>query len=211
MTAITRATLGALFLSSSALITGCDSSDDGPLTHGSVKIEFRRAANETTNPYAGATHVLITLDYLDCLIDFYDRETTWRQEGPDGFPVFGTAEDGGEGWKDRLCDGSLPTGGAAVDCSVVSIEQELDVSKHLSVLYEVSGDIENRTIHFGPLPTAELAQCEGGGAPIVRVGSNGAVRGQTSSGDLVWETKSFDPDKAGTDQGLAIAIRAGLP
>lgn len=210
MTAITRATLGALVLSMLAPLEGCED-PEGPLTHGSVKLEFLRAENEDTNPYSGATHVLVTLDYLDCLIDFYGREPDWTQEGVDGFPVFGTKEDGGEGWKDRLCDGSLPDDGRGVDCKVVSITQELDVSKHLSVLYEVSGDIENRIIHFGPLPTAELAMCEGGGNPIVRVGSNGAIRGQTSSGDRIWETKSFSPDKAGTNQGQAIKVRAGLP
>lgn len=211
MTVITRATLSALVLSTLAPTTGCEPNDEGPLTHGTVKLEFLRAENEETSPYTGATQVLITLDYLDCLISFYDRETTWRQEGPDGFPVFGTKEDGGEGWADRLCDGSLPDEGRGVDCSVVSITQELDVSKHLSVLYEVSGDIENRIIHFGPLPTAELAMCDGGGTPIVRVGSNGAIRGQTAAGDRIWETKSFSPDKAGTNQGQAIKVRAGLP
>ena len=211
MTAITRATLSALVLSTLAPIAACDGSGDGPLTHGTVKLEFLRAENEEGNPYTGATHVLVTLDYLDCLISFYDRETTWTQEGPDGFPVFGTKDEGGEGWADRLCDGSLPDEGRGVDCTVVSIEQELDVSKHLSVLYEVNGDIENRILHFGPLPTEELAMCDGGGAPLVRVGSNGAIRGQTGAGDRIWETKSFSPDKVATNQGQAIKVRAGLP
>lgn len=210
MTANTPARLTVGLLAGLCATTGCDETTE-PLTHGAVRVEFLRADNEGSSPYTGTVQVVITLDYLDCLIAFYERETTWKQDGPDGFPVYGTFEDGGEGWKDRLCDGSLPDDGRGVDCTVLAIEQELEQSKHLKVTYEVTGDIENRQINFGPLPTTELAACDGTGQPKVRVGTNGAIRGLSGDGNLVWETKSFTPDQAATDQGQAIKVRAGLP
>lgn len=185
-----------------------DGDDDGPPpgddTHGVVKLQMMRAENEGASPFPGTATVIVTLDYMDCLIAFYDSAPEWQMEGPMGAPVF-------TDWRDRLCGDN--TGPTDAKCSVVSMTQELDLSSHLSLMYDVTmePDLENLTLHFGPLPTAELAMCEGGGAPIVRVGSNGAVRGLDSNGDVVWEMKSFNPDKAATNQGQAIVVRAGLP
>ncbi len=207
MTSIPRRSLKiGLLLGLSLSMVACGGDGPEELEHGTVKVRFRRAPNVDTNPFVGTVNVEITLDYLDCIIDFYNRTPDYTQEGVVGLPVFGTADQGGEGWVDRLCDNDDPE---AADCNVVSIEQELVMSQRLTVLYEMTGEIEDRYVEFGPLPTEETAACEGFGQPIVRVGSNGAVRGLNGNGDTVWETVSFDPDKAATGQGQAIEISGG--
>ena len=112
---------------------------------------------------------------------------------------------GGEGWLDRLCDTERA---GQVDCQVESFRQELDAAKQLTIHYTVSGEIEDRLLPFGPLPEPDLAMCEAGGQPIVRVGSMGAVRGLDGNGDTVWNTEAFSPSEAATGQGAPITIRA---
>lgn len=188
------------------LLTGCPEEDDVELEHGTVKIEFQRALNEGESPYIGTVVVEASLTYEKCLIDFYDNNPNYRQTGPDGDLVFGTMDQGGEGWRDRLCDGG------SVDCTVESFTQQLgSMANFLTVRYALGGDdIENREVQFGPIPLASLANCEGGAAPTVRVGV-GAVRGLSAGGDTVWEMKSVDPDRAQVGQGQSIDIRAGRP
>lgn len=82
------------------------------------------------------------------------------------------------------------------------------MTKQLTVTYSISGDAEDHELPFGPLPKAELAACEAGGKPIVRVGSNGAVRGIDGNGNTLWNTESFSPSEAATDQGAEIGISA---
>ena len=187
-------------------LAACKGDGAEDLENGTVKVRFRRAPNVDTNPFLGTVNVEITLDYLDCIIDFYGRNPDYTQEGVIGLPDFGSADQGGEGWLDRLCDTDDPE---AADCNVLNIEQELVMSQRLTVLYEMTGEIEDRYVNFCPLPTEETAACDNFGQPIVRVGSNGAVRGLNGNGDTVWETVSFDPDKAATGQGQAIEIRGG--
>lgn len=188
-------------------LAGCNPATPEDLEHGIIEIELKRGQSETSSPYDGTTHIEVTLLYLECLIRFYDANPDYQQFGPEGALVFGTREDGGEGWKDRLCDERS----GQVSCEVESFRQELDAAKQLTIRYAVSGDIEDRTLPFGPLPIAELADCEAGGQPIVRVNSNGAVRGLDGNGDVVWNTEAFSPSEAATGQGAPITIRAARP
>lgn len=207
MTSIPRRHLKVgLLLGLSLSMVACGDTGGEDLEHGSVKVRFRRAPNVDVDPFVGTVNVEITLDYLDCIIDFYNRNPDYTQQGAVGLPAFGTEDQGGEGWADRLCDGSEAE---QAPCNVVSIEQQLDMNPHLTIIYEMTGDLENRFVNFGPLPTDELAACEGLGQPIVRVASNGDVRGLTGSGETLWEAVSFDPDKAATNQGQAMEIRCG--
>lgn len=186
-------------------LSGCPAEPAEELEHGIVNIEFKRGQSETDSPYFGTARIEVTLRYDECLINFYDANPDYNIFGPEGALVFGTLEDGGEGWKDRLCDSDAA---GVVDCVVEEFTQELDVAKQLTIAYSVSGDIEDRQLPFGPLPDQELAQCEPGSAPIVRVNANGAVRGLDASGSPVWNTETFSPSLAETGQGQPITIRA---
>jgi hypothetical protein len=174
------------------------------LEHGVVQLQFRRAEGQATDPFVDTVHIEITLDYLGCLVDFYAGSPEYAQDGVVGARVFGPLEAGGEGWMDRLCD---TTDVEAAPCQVVRIEQELVSAQHLRVVYEMTGDIEDRWVNFGPLPTAGLAACADGDQPRVRIAANGNIRGLAANGDLVWVTRSFDPEQAVTDQGQAFQIR----
>jgi hypothetical protein len=191
-----------------AIATGCPGDDEPPLEHGTVRLEFKRAENQASNPYDATVNVEITLNYLECLVDFYDANPDYTQAGTIGLPAFGTSDQGGEGWSDRLCDDDSSE---AAPCNVVEIVQELDQSKHLKVLYEITGPLEDHYLRFGPLPLESTASCEGGLSPTVRVASNGAIRGLNGDGTLRWETKSFTPDTVKTNQGQAITVRGGAP
>jgi hypothetical protein len=188
-----------------APLAGCPGEADEELEHGVVWLELRRGDSQADNPYVGTSKIEVTLLYRECLIAFYDANPDYQQYGIDGALVFGKLEDGGEGWQDRLCE--IPNN-SRVDCTVDSFRQELAMTKQLTVVYSIEGDPENRELPFGPVPKASLADCEAGGQPIVRVGSNGAVRGIDGSGNTLWNTESFNPSEAATDQGAAIGINA---
>lgn len=195
----------ALCLLLVAPLAGCPGEDPVDLDHGVVWLQLLRGESEAENPYVGTAKLEITLLYLECLIDFYETNPDYQQDGVEGALVFGTSEDGGEGWRDRLCEVSNPN---RANCTVDSFRQELVAARQLTVTYTIEGDLENKEVPFGPVPKAELAACEAGGQPIVRVGSNGAVRGLTGSGETLWNTEAFNPAEAATDQGGAIKIRA---
>lgn len=198
--------LAALSLLLAAPLAGCQEDPPEDIDHGVVYLQMLRGESEADSPYFGTATIEVTLLYLECLIDFYEANPDYQQFGPEGALVFGTREDGGEGWLDRLCEDDNPE---ALDCTVTSFRQEFDMSRQLTVTYAVDGgDVENRLLPFGPLPIPELAGCEAGGQPIVRVGSNGAVRGIDGNGDTIWNTESFNPSEAATGQGAAIKISA---
>lgn len=180
---------------------GDPSGADPSLTHGSVKLEFRRSENQASDPTVGTASVSITMTYRACLGDFYDANPSLRQTGPDGELIFGTLELGGEGWSDRLCDAAETPGLAS--CDVESIEQRLDPVKQLTVRYAIDGSLENRLLRFGPLPTKETAGCLD---PIVRA-AVGGVKGYDTSGAVIWEVTSIEPLDAVTDQGGEIVVR----
>ena len=167
--------------------------------HGVVLVELLRAPDADEDPFVDTARVEVSLLYLGCLIDFYEAEPAWRRDGADGSAVFDSA------LAEGLCD---PASAELVECTVADIVQELEVTSALTVTYEVTGPLEGRRLRFGPLPTLELAACADGGQPIVRVGSNGSVRGVDASGTTVWVTQSFFPAEAATDVGAPISINA---
>jgi hypothetical protein len=174
--------------------------DGEELTHGKVVFELRRSDSQAANPSVGTASVSITMTYRDCLSDFYDTNPALRQTGPEGEPIFGGLDLGGEGWRDRLCAPGLVA--AQAECTVASIDQRLDPVAQLTVRYEVTGELENRRLAFGPLPTSETAGCPD---PIVRA-SVGGIKGYDQNGDVVWEAESVEPLDALTDQGGEISV-----
>lgn len=194
-------------------LSGCPDDDSGvEFRHGSIKIEFHRGDGVGDSPFIGTTVMQIRLDYEACLIDFYKANPQWRVQGIDGETVFGGRDLGGEGWQDELCERG------SIDCEVIEFRQQIDTDaggqtgNFLQVSYAIknSADIENRTIHFGPVPLPELAECEAGSVATVRVAS-GAARGLDGvppEGTQVWEMQKFDPDRAAANQGASIGIDA---
>ena len=174
-------------------LVACEEEPGIEFQHGSVKLEFRRGDGVTESPFAGTSVMQVTLNYEACLIDFYKENPNWQQNGPDGGTVFGTREDGGEGWRDELCDRGN------VGCEVIEFTQQLDDAQgnHLKVLYSITDDVENRTLHFGPVPLASLANCDAGGTgATVRVASNGAVIGLDGvppDGNRLWADPEVRP------------------
>ncbi len=195
----------ALCLLLVAPLAGCPGDPPPDLEHGVVWLQLQRGESQSDNPYIGTAKIEVTLLYLECLIGFYEANPDYQQLGIIGAGVFGTLEDGGEGWRDRLCDSANPN---RLDCDVDSFRQELVAARQLTVTYSIDVDPENRELPFGPIPLASLAMCEAGGKPIVRVGSNGAVRGLDGAGNTLWNTESFNPAEAATGQGAPIKIKA---
>jgi hypothetical protein len=185
-------------------LVGCKPEDE-ELDYGFVKLEFRRGEG-AANPFPGTATIEATMEYGDCYRDFYANNSNLRQDGVDGELVFGTKDQGGEGWVDRLCEIEL-TG--QLDCTVESIEQRLDppATPHLTVVYNVSGDVDLKNVAFGPLPDREHADCMNGTLPEVRVGLSG-VNGYNSDDAEIWHTQSTNPNEALVDQGKAITVYA---
>ncbi len=168
-------------------------------SYGVVRVRFRIAPNITYDPLVGTGRVVVELDYLDCILDFYASNPEWRSDGAEGAEIFDAAAG-----PDGLC-GIGDTNG--LSCDVVEIEESVEESFRLRVVYDVRGLTEGTQVLFGPLPKRELTQCES----IVRVGRNEAFQGFDPAGALLWETLSFGPDKAAADQGQPIEISAIAP
>jgi hypothetical protein len=181
-----------------ALAFGCgglrDNGDDASKRHGAIKIQFARAENQPTDPFGATTMIDVVLAYGECLIDFYEENPNWRQDGPDGGPVFESAP--------GVCDDDSP---GSLACVVESIVQELEVTNTLRVQVSVldPSQIDGRVLRVGPLPTAEMTGCD----PRVSVQSVSGSNGVTA----VWAMRSFSPTSGVTDQGGEILVRIGPP
>jgi len=164
------------------LVLACSNDDE----YGVVELEFtgRSAAS------AGTVEVAATMQYLDCLVGFYDGHPELRQDGTEGASIF--AE-----WEGRLCDGS------SVSCSSVEISQNLDVPVPvLTVEYAVSGDVDGRGVQVGPFPTSDTAGCQA----EVHMRS---VVGRNAEGVGVWTVESFSSADAVVGQGAPISVTIG--
>src|SRR5690606_26146763 len=119
-------------------------------------------------------------------------------DGVDGAPVFGTSEDGGEGWRDRLCEPAP----SDVPCGVISFRQ---LTTRLTVTYEIFDDkMEGLELPFGPLPTEELAGC----IPQINQVAEAQVQGQNNEGTQIWQAVAVNPPNAETGQGKEMRISA---
>lgn len=169
------------------LLTGCG---DPPAedTHGFVKILFGRSDSEAESPYTGTSQVTIQMAYEGCYQNFYALNPGFRTDGVEGGPIFGSLEEGGEGWRDRLCEEDV---GGRADCEVTDIQQLLDQASRLTVRYNVTGTLENRQLLFGPLPLEELADCDAGLTNTVRLELGGTL-GLDAADAQVWSISSVD-------------------
>lgn len=191
----------SLPLSGMVAAFGCGKEDQ--LEHSFIKIELRRsqAAGQQTSPYVGTVFLSATVRYETCLADFYLTNPDYGQDGILGDEIFGSA---GEGWKERLCS---PESGY-VSCTVSRFEQRLQDTPQLTVVYDVTSDsdIEDKTLRFGPLPLASLADCAPGQHASVRM--TNSISGQDANGSPLWRTETRNGDVAEAGQGGSIVIYA---
>lgn len=185
---------------------GCGGGDD-ELRNGYVRVQLLRSESQASFPDEGTSRVIATLQYGECLSDFYADNPAQRQEGTVGAGDFGDGADGGEGWLDRLCDGSVE---GTAPCEVVSIVQNVEVGR-LTVTYDVEEFHDNSQVVFGPLPTVETAGCAAGLLPTVRVVSNDSLRGEDVEGNVIWNAASFDPLEVATGPNGVIRAHRGSP
>lgn len=186
--------------------TSAGESTTGPdveLQHGFVRVQLQRAAEQPADPFVGTDRVQITLNYEQCLFDFYVESPDWQPSGDDGVTVFGSADLGGEGWFDRLCQVDVPD---LVDCEVASIEQQLDPIPVLRISYVVTGELDGRVLPFGPLPTAALAGCVDPALPTVRLSNGNLVVGYDGTNTKIWDGSTFAPEIAATDDEAPIVV-----
>ena len=186
------------------LLTACHSDGGITLEHGVIKIQLERSESCGSSPFAATKYIVAHLSYDTCLQQFYDANPNYQPDGIDGEPVFGGKDLGGEGWKDRLCDNPKPD---QIKCKIVAIDQLLTNVKQLKVTYQITDttDIELKHLLFGPIPDAELAGCEAGAAPLM---NSPNVVGEDGTMAPTWNTSSFNPTEAATNQGQAIVISA---
>lgn len=175
--------------------------EDIELTHGSITLELVRSEGAADNPYTGTTRVVATLAYQACLSEFYAAHPELAQGGEEGATIFGSGLFGGEAWMDRLCKGG---GDTQAECTVQEIAQDLG-AKTLRVTYAITGELEDHTLRFGPLPTTTTAGCPD---PIVRVPAMSALSGEDADGRAIWATNNLSDIDAITNQPAAVVIRA---
>jgi hypothetical protein len=159
--------------------------DEEPETHGFVCVEVRpgvSAQSDVAALFAGTKQVKITVNYLECLKDFYlNTHTEYAQVGVEGEAVF-------EEWRERLCSETV---NARVECEVADYRQDLATSLNLTVTYDIldSTALEGRKFLVGPLPLEEFAGCK----PDVKIaGSNAAVSGYDVNNALLWKIEAFN-------------------
>jgi hypothetical protein len=183
-----------------------DETTTGPdveLQHGFVRVQLQAADGER-DPFAGTARMQITLNYEQCIFDFYVANPDWRPDGPDGEGVFGSSDLGGEGWYDRLCSVDVPD---IADCDVAMIEQQLDPIPVLRITYVVSGDLDGKVVPFGPLPMLALAGCSDEVLPTVRLSNGNLVVGYDDASTEIWDGGTYDPSTAATDDEAAIVVQ----
>ncbi|MEM7153922.1 MAG: hypothetical protein AAF799_13820 [Myxococcota bacterium] len=170
--------------------------------HGVVRFEFYPSIIAPDDLLEGTATVEITMRYGECLIGFYQTNPHYRQHGVDGEQVFlGVGND--------LCATGDPE---LAECVDVQVQQEVDVAYQLTVETTITGPLEGRQLRFGPLPTADLTQCDGPlPFPIAEIHSNGSARGLDAAGEALWVTQYADPIAATTDQREPIRIQAIPP
>jgi len=201
-----RITVAALALGTTMVFsTGCP--EEEASNHGYVKIQLLRAANQDQSPFGGTDKIRAIVFYGDstsqCLVEFYRGNPNWMIDGVDGGPIF-------EEWADKACqsqddDESIP-------CELAVIQQrgmEEGETPTLDITYNVTGsELENRHLIVGPLPVADLANCDGGALPTVSIQAPG-ITGLGTQGSPIWAGSSAPVDKATTDQGLPMKVRVG--
>lgn len=182
---------------------GCDPSNEG------VDVEQGVAANDLGDEHqfvelridgseperlAQTTTIRAMLYYSDCLSSFYIDEPQWGYAGSEGRSVFERAEVEG------LCLAEDPE---LVQCAVTGIRQEFHGDDLLVIDFEVTGELADRRLRVGPLPTPQRAEC-GDDTPNF-VGHVG-LWGMEQTGDLRWVSRQLALVPADQDRPAEVSI-----
>jgi hypothetical protein len=172
---------------------GCAGGDSGDDGHDVIVL--RMATNEAQSPFEGTVSVEASLEYGNCLLDFYAGDgAQLTADGVEGAEVF-------DDWSTRLCDHESLD--APADCDVVAHDQRLD-NAFLRVDYEVRDLLQNHELAFGPIPAPSLTGCDS----VMSVTGNHQLTGFDLEGEPLWVTSSWRPEKAASGDQQAIRIYA---
>lgn len=178
--------------------TGCAAEEDN--NWGYVKLLLQKG-DQADSPYPGTAEIGVTVQYRECLSDFYTTKPQWQADGVDGGAVF-------DEWQDKLCSIS-DSGHPEVDCTVKEIDQNIasdtGETNTLSITYAVTSEVQDRVVLIGPLPQSGMAGCTPGLDPVVRVTS---ARGNGASQDTIWSVQTIPEPEAMTGQRLPMRITA---
>lgn len=201
MTPLKRTLITTMLGCSLVTISGCPEEEDDQ--HGYVKIQLRRAENQSESPFGGTDTIQAIINYdtaqSQCLEEFYGANPNWLYDGLDGGEVF-------QDWMDNKICGGISDADGPIDCESATVTQDFRDVPTLKIVYNgVSQPLENHVLIVGPLPTADLAVCEGGVDPTVRITAPN-VTGRGGGGTQVWSGLSAPVDKAATGQGAPMKV-----
>jgi hypothetical protein len=175
-------------------------------------IELARGEGVTVDPFPGTHEIIVTLNYEECLIDYYTKtHPEMRLDGPAdmGPAIF-------EEWRTRLCEEEVS---GRIDCEIVelaSFEQILQMtgteSYKMSIRYRVadSNALDGRKILWGPAPLTENAECAAGKSSFVQLGSLSGVLGRDKDENTLWQVQSFGDRRGKIDSKGSGCIKANV-
>lgn len=188
-------------------LTGCP--EEEPENFGTIRIEISPLAGNV-DILAGTTEITATVNYENCLQEFYlERNTTYTQDGVDGAPVF-------TDWQARLCTEfeDIPS------CEVTEIKQNLIEANQvysLTITYKITdndpANLAYRELHVGPLPVEAFAGCGDGESPLVELRQPGLI-GKNAAGEQIWRISSLPPQnsaEAGQGAPLRVEVQEVAP
>lgn len=195
----TRATMNAnvraLLLMAGCLASGLSMmscKEEEAEEFGFTCVELSRGESVDVDPFEGTYKIVLKLDYLPCLKDYYlNKHPEQRLDGKEGPAVF--AE-----WKERLCSEAVAR---RIDCEVESFDQTLMTtgteSYSLAVTYITPnpGDLVGRKILWGPGPLPDYAECDTGDLPFAALTRQSGITGQNKAGKILWQAQSFTDNK----------------
>jgi hypothetical protein len=184
-------------------LTGCP--EEEPENFGTIRIEIAPLGGDLSI-LAGTTEITATVNYENCLQEFYlERNTTYTQDGVEGSVVFTE-------WLDRLCTDykDIPA------CEVDEIKQNLLEANSvysLSVTYKITdnepANLAYRELHVGPIPFEAFAACGDGEGPLVELRQPGLV-GKNAAGEQIWRISTLPAQnsaKAGQGAPLRVEVQ----
>ncbi|MEZ4451448.1 MAG: hypothetical protein R3B09_18405 [Nannocystaceae bacterium] len=169
--------------------SGCKDPPDDP-DHGFACVEVYPSISQDDPValFAGTTEIRVTVNYLECLQDFYlNAHNEYAKDGVEGEAIFA------EYAERTLCDPEdVPN---HLECSVLDITQDLGNSLNMTIRYAVSDPqaIQGRKILVGPLPLESLAECK----PDVKITNASSVSGYDAGGAQIWVIETFSDTQVG--------------
>lgn len=151
-------------------------------------IDLNQGEGVTSDPFIGTYRIIATLNYEQCIKDFYlDRHPELRFDGKEGPAVF-------DEWKERLCSEEV-TG--RIECEIEEFKQTLmstgtpTYKMSISYITPKSNELNGRTLLWGPGPLPDFAECTESQQPFVNLATLSGVIGQDKDGKTLWQVQSF--------------------